>query len=52
MKKKVISLMLIGAMVASMAACGSNGGDKGAQKTMTHPQQLSLMAEQVRVATP
>ena len=26
MKKKVISLMLIGAMVASMAACGSNGG--------------------------
>ena len=29
MKKKVISLMLIGAMVASMAACGSNGGDKG-----------------------
>ena len=31
MKKKVISLMLIGAMVASMAACGSNGGsDNGA----------------------
>ena len=29
MKKKVISLMLIGAMVASMAACGNNGGDKG-----------------------
>lgn len=27
MKKKVISLMLIGAMVASMAACGSKGGD-------------------------
>lgn len=26
MKKKVISLMLIGAMVASMAACGNNGG--------------------------
>ena len=26
MKKKVISLMLIGAMVASTAACGSNGG--------------------------
>lgn len=26
MKKKVISLMLIGAMVASMAACDSNGG--------------------------
>ena len=26
MKKKVSSLMLIGAMVASMAACGSNGG--------------------------
>ena len=26
MKKKVISLLLIGAMVASMAACGSNGG--------------------------
>ena len=51
MKKKVISLMLIGAMVASMAACGSNGGDKGGA-TMTHLQQLSLMAEQVRVATP
>ena len=32
MKKKVISLMLIGAMVASMAACGSNGGDKGSTK--------------------
>mgnify|MGYP000816117351 CR=1 FL=1 len=32
MKKKVISLMLIGAMVASMAACGSNGGDKGGTK--------------------
>ena len=32
MKKKVISLMLIGAMVASMAACGSNGGDKGGAK--------------------
>lgn len=27
MKKKVISLMLIGAMVASMAACGGKGGD-------------------------
>ena len=32
MKKKVISLMLIGAMVASMAACGNNGGDKGGTK--------------------
>ena len=32
MKKKVISLMLIGAMVASMAACGNNGGDKGGAK--------------------
>ena len=29
MKKKVISLMLIGAMVASMAGCGSYGGVKG-----------------------
>lgn len=30
MKKKVISLMLIGAMVASMAACGGKGGDSNA----------------------
>ena len=29
MKKKVISLVLIGAMVASMAACGGKGEDKG-----------------------
>ena len=36
MKKKVISLMLIGAMVASMAACGSNGGsDNGAANNDT-----------------
>ena len=50
MKKKVISLMLIGAMVASMAACGSNGGssDNKAAK-VTHPQQKK--AEQARVAT-
>ncbi|MEI3339036.1 MAG: hypothetical protein V8R80_03000 [Eubacterium sp.] len=27
MKKKVISLVLIGAMVASMAACSGKGGD-------------------------
>ena len=32
MKKKVISLMLVGAMVASMAACGSNGGSNDAAK--------------------
>ena len=43
MKKKEKSHMLI---VAAMAVT------RGAQKTMTHPQQLSLMAEQVRVATP
>ena len=29
MKKKVISLMLIGAMVASLAACGGGGGNAG-----------------------
>lgn len=33
MKKKVISLMLIGAMVASMAACGSNGGSSDNKAT-------------------
>ena len=33
MKKKVISLMLIGAMVASMAACGSNGGSSDGNTT-------------------
>jgi len=35
MKKKVISLMLVGAMVASMAACGSNGGSDNAAKGNT-----------------
>ena len=27
MKKKLISLLLVGAMVASMAACGGNNGE-------------------------
>ena len=52
MKKKVISLMLIGAMVASMAACGSNGGDKGGA---TKGNDTSAAAESdggARVATP
>ncbi len=30
MKKKVLSLMLAGAMVLSMAACGSQNTDQGA----------------------
>lgn len=33
MKKKVISLMLIGAMVASMAACGGSNGGSDSSKT-------------------
>ena len=46
MKKKVISLMLIGAMVASMAACGSNGGsDNGAAKGDTSATEESGASE-------
>ena len=47
MKKKVISLMLIGAMVASMAACGSNGGssDNKAAKGDTSATEESGASE-------
>lgn len=47
MKKKVISLMLIGAMVASMAACGSNGGssDNNAAKGDTSATEESGASE-------
>ena len=47
MKKKVISLMLIGAMVASMAACGSNGGssDGNAAKGGTSATEESGASE-------
>lgn len=47
MKKKVISLMLIGAMVASMAACGSNGGssDDNAAKGDTSATEESGASE-------
>lgn len=47
MKKKVISLMLIGAMVASMAACGSNGGssDGNAAKGNTSATEESGASE-------
>ena len=47
MKKKVISLMLIGAMVASMAACGSNGGssDSNAAKGDTSATEESGASE-------
>ena len=46
MKKKVISLMLIGAMVASMAACGSNGGsDNGAANNDTSATEESGASE-------
>ncbi|MBQ9156890.1 MAG: peptide ABC transporter substrate-binding protein [Eubacterium sp.] len=33
MKKKLVSLLLVGAMVASLAACGSSGGDGAAEAT-------------------
>ena len=39
MKKKVISLLLVGAMVASMGAmagCGSNGSDQGGDSSAEH----------------
>ena len=47
MKKKVISLMLIGAMVASIAACGSNGGssDNKAAKGDTSATEESGASE-------
>lgn len=47
MKKKVISLMLIGAVVASMAACGSNGGssDGNAAKGGTSATEESGASE-------
>ena len=42
MKKKVLSLMLAGAMVLSMAACGSQNTDQGAANDTSAkaPRQL------------
>ena len=32
MKKKFVAIMMVAAMAASMAACGSDGGSSGTQK--------------------
>ena len=45
MKKKVLSLMLAGAMVLSMAACGSQNTDQGAANDITAKAEQSDSSE-------
>ena len=46
MKKKVISLMLIGAMVASMAACGGNSNSNSADKGSAGGEQTAASGDE------
>ena len=48
MKKKVLSLMLAGAMVLSMTACGSQNTDQGAAMTHLRKQSRATAPRQLR----